>query len=191
MMGKMVIISAPSGAGKTTIVRYISSRIPSLGFSISATSRGPRDGEIDGVDYYFLTVDTFKRKIDSGEFVEWEEVYPGHYYGTLSCEIDRIWNSGNHIIFDVDVKGGINLKKRFGEAAISIFIMPPSIKELENRIRLRGKDCDEKVRMRVEKAAIELEDASNFDVIIINDSLEKAQNEAIKIIQVFIDRENK
>jgi len=136
--GKLVIISAPSGAGKTTIVKYLMEKIPALGFSVSATSRTPREGESDGVDYHFLTADDFRTKIDQGLFAEWEEVYPDHYYGTLLSEIERLRSMGKHLVFDVDVKGGINLKSRFGSEALSLFIMPPSIEELESRLRPEG-----------------------------------------------------
>lgn len=185
--GKLVIISAPSGAGKTTIVKHIMEKIPALGFSVSATSRTPREGESDGVDYHFLTADDFRSKIDQGLFVEWEEVYPGQYYGTLLSEIERLRNLGKHLVFDVDVKGGINLKQRFGKDALSLFIMPPSVKELESRLRLRGKDSEEKIRIRVEKAAEELTDAPNFDVIVINDDLNEAQNRVINTINAFLN----
>jgi guanylate kinase len=185
--GKLVIISAPSGAGKTTIVKYIMEKNPALGFSVSATSRAPREGESDGVDYHFLTVDDFRSKIDQGLFVEWEEVYPGQYYGTLLSEIERLRSMGKHLVFDVDVKGGINLKRQFGNDAISLFIMPPSVQELESRLRLRGKESEEKIRMRVEKAAIELNDAAMFDVIVVNDNLNKAQNQALDTINTFLN----
>lgn len=188
--GKLVIISAPSGAGKTTIVKYIMGKIPALGFSVSATSRAPRAGESDGVDYHFLTVDDFRTKIEQGLFAEWEEVYPGQYYGTLLSEIERLRNLGNHLVFDVDVKGGINLKRRFGNDALSLFIMPPSIMALESRLRLRGKECEEKIRMRVEKAAIELTDATKFDVIVINDDLNHALNEVLITINKFLNSDS-
>lgn len=187
MKGKMVIISAPSGAGKTTIVKHIISQVPTLGFSVSATSRKPRSDEVDGVDYYFLTSEDFRKRIDSGEFFEWEEVYPDHYYGTPKSEINRIWNQGKHIIFDVDVMGGRNLKRLSGDSSISLFIMPPSIKELENRLRLRAKDSEEKIRIRVEKAVEEISYASDFDTIIINDDIESAKSEAVTIILNFLN----
>lgn len=185
--GKLVIISAPSGAGKTTIVKYIMEKNRALGFSVSATSRAPRAGESDGVDYHFLTVDDFTKKIDQGLFVEWEEVYPGQYYGTLLSEIERLRSMGKHLVFDVDVKGGINLKRKFGNDAISLFIMPPSVKELESRLRLRGKESEEKIRMRVEKAAIELTDSALFDFIVVNDNLTQAQDQALDIINAFLN----
>jgi len=187
MQGKMVIVSAPSGAGKTTIVKHIISEIPSLAFSVSAASRAPRAGEIDGVDYYFLSAADFRKKIDAGDFYEWEEVYPDQYYGTLKSEIERIWDLGKHIIFDVDVKGGITLKNLSQDHALSLFIMPPSIDELENRLRLRAKDSEQKIRIRVEKAVEEIGFARHFDAIIINDDLENAKTEATDIILNFLN----
>jgi guanylate kinase len=186
--GKLVIISAPSGAGKTTIVKYLMEKIPALGFSVSATSRAPRVGESDGVDYYFLSADDFRTKIDQGLFAEWEEVYPDQYYGTLLSEIERLRSMGKHLVFDVDVKGGINLKSRYGSEALSLFIMPPSIEELESRLRLRAKDSDEKIRIRVEKAAEELTDAARFDVIVVNDDLNHAKKRALDTINKFLNQ---
>ena len=188
MQGKMVIISAPSGAGKTTIVRHIMCSIPNLGFSVSATSRAPRAGEIDGVDYYFLTSADFRRKIEAGEFFEWEEVYPDQFYGTLKSEIDRIWNQGKHIIFDVDVMGGRTLKRLSGDSSISLFIMPPSIDELEKRLRLRAKDSEEKIQIRIEKADDEIRYATDFDTIILNDDIELAKEEAVTTIINFLNK---
>ena len=187
MDGKMVIVSAPSGAGKTTIVSHITGRIDSLGFSVSATTRAPRRGEIHGKDYWFMTWAEFRKGIENGEFVEWEEVYSGYLYGTLSSEIDRLWAEGRNIIFDVDVKGGINLKRIYGEKALAIFVMPPSVDELEKRLRLRGKDSEEKIRMRVDKAIEEISFASRFDEVIINDDLETAKSEAIAVVTGFLN----
>ncbi|MBE0674439.1 MAG: guanylate kinase [Bacteroidales bacterium] len=187
MPGKMIIVSAPSGAGKTTIVKYITDNIPSLGFSVSATSRPPRKGETDGKDYYFLSASGFKDGIERGDFVEWEEVYHGHYYGTLKSEVERIWADGMNIIFDVDVKGGIALKRLYADKALSLFIMPPNIEELEKRLRLRGKESEEKIRMRVDKAAEEIGYAGRFDEIIINDDLATAQMKALEIIENFLN----
>jgi guanylate kinase len=187
MKGKMVIISAPSGAGKTTIVRHVMNMIPTLGFSVSATSRIPRVGETDGVDYYFLTSAAFRKKIEAGEFFEWEEVYPDQFYGTLNSEIDRIWNQGKHIIFDVDVMGGRTLKRLSGDSAISLFIMPPSIDELKKRLRLRAKDSEEKIQIRIQKAADEIRYATDFDTIILNDDIELAKEEAISAITKFLN----
>jgi len=185
--GKAVIISAPSGAGKSTIIRHLLDSGLNLEFSVSATTRQPREGEKDGVDYYFLTVEEFKNKIRNGEFVEWEEVYENHFYGTLRCELERIWSKNKHVLFDVDVKGGISLKKIFGNRALSIFIMPPSIKELEERLKKRGTDSPEKIRIRIEKAGVEMQSAGMFDKIVVNEDLEKAKKEAYSIIKNFLD----
>ena len=188
-MGKCIIFSAPSGAGKTTIVRYLLSRSElQLDFSVSATSRRPREGEKDGVDYYFLTREQFQEKIRNGEFIEWEEVYEGTFYGTLKKEIERIWARGCHVVFDVDVKGGLNLKKKFGSQALLIFVMPPSIEELERRLRLRSTDDEKVIRERVKKAEEELKYAPQFDVRLVNDSLEKTLKEAYAIVAQFIAR---
>jgi guanylate kinase len=187
MQGKMIIISAPSGSGKTTIVKYIMSLVPNFGFSVSATSRPPREGEKDGTDYFFMSPEEFRNGIITNRFAEWEEVYPGHYYGTLNSEIERIWSEGRHIIFDVDVKGGLSLKKAFGDKALSLFIMPPDIDALGKRLRMRGKDSEEKIEMRVAKAEHELTFAGEFDRVIINDILEIAQAEALKTVTEFLN----
>ena len=186
MEGKLVIISAPSGAGKTTIVRHLLSSGLNLSFSISATTRPLRGEEIDGKDYFFLTVPEFKKKINNNEFVEWEEVYKDLLYGTLKSELERIWREGNHVLFDVDVQGGINLKKKFGANAIAIFIMPPSVDELANRLNQRGTDNPEKIRIRVEKAKEELQLSHQFDFIIVNDQLDKAQKEVTNKVASFL-----
>lgn len=186
MKGKLVIISAPSGAGKTTIVRHLLESGLNLAFSVSATTRPIRSNEEEGKDYYFMSVEIFRERISRGEFVEWEEVYKDHLYGTLKSEIERIWNNGNHVLFDVDVQGGINLKKLFGDEAVSLFIMPPSLEELEKRLVKRATDKPEKIRMRLEKAAEEMKMAGEFDHIIINIKLEQAQNEAYNLVSVFI-----
>jgi guanylate kinase len=186
MEGKLVIISAPSGAGKTTIVKHLLDSGLNLAFSISATTRALRGKEKDGVDYFFLSVPEFRNRIEKNEFVEWEEVYNDLLYGTLKSEIERIWANGNHVVFDVDVKGGLNLKKIFGEKAIAIFIMPPSVNELENRLKGRGTDSPEKIKMRLDKSHEELKLADQFDYVIINDSLDKAKAEAVRIITGFL-----
>lgn len=186
MKGKLIIISAPSGAGKSTIVNHLLEKGLRLEFSISATTRKPRGDEKDGKEYYFLSVDDFKKKVADDEFVEWEEVYEGMMYGTLRSELERIWKKGNHVLFDVDVKGGMNLKKLFTLEAISIFIMPPSVGELERRLIKRGVDSTEKIRMRVAKAREEMDFASEFDYIVINDDLEEAKGETFKIVTEFI-----
>lgn len=185
-MGKLVIFSAPSGSGKTTIVRELLKRFPQFEFSISATSRQPRGKEQNGVDYHFMTNEEFKARVERGEFVEWEEVYAGTCYGTLKSEMERIWAKGNIIIFDVDVMGGINLKKLFGEDACSMFIMPPSIEELERRLRGRGTDAEEVIQKRIAKAEFELSKAPEFDHIVVNDVLEDAVEEATAIITKFL-----
>jgi guanylate kinase len=186
MAGKLVIISAPSGAGKTTIVKHLLESGLNLAFSVSATTRQLRGNESNGVDYFFLTVADFKKKIDNNEFVEWEEVYKDLFYGTLKSELDRIWANGQHVLFDVDVKGAINLKNKFGTDAIAIFIMPPSVEELENRLLKRATDTKEKIRIRVEKAKEELNLANQFDTIIVNHQLDKAKEETLKLVSSFL-----
>jgi guanylate kinase len=188
MKGKLVIISAPSGAGKTTIVKHLLDSGLNLAFSVSATTRSLRGNEKDGVDYFFLTVDEFRKKIDNMEFVEWEEVYKDLFYGTLESELQRIWAEGNHVLFDVDVKGGISLKNKFGKDAIAIFIMPPSVGELENRLVKRGTDSPEKIRIRVDKAAEEIKLAEQFDIVLVNHQLDKAKEEALNIVSSFLKR---
>lgn len=185
-MGKLVIFSAPSGSGKTTIVRELLKLFPQFEFSISATSRQPRGEEQHGVDYYFLTNEEFKERVARDEFVEWEEVYQGTCYGTLKSEMERIWSKGNVIVFDVDVMGGINLKRLFGEDACSIFIMPPSIEELERRLRGRGTDSEEVILKRINKAEFELSKSDEFDFTVVNDVLADAVDEASKIIENFL-----
>jgi guanylate kinase len=188
MNGKLVIISAPSGAGKTTIVKHLLDNGLNLSFSVSATTRAKRDNETDGEDYFFLTVQEFKNRIKNNEFVEWEEVYKDLLYGTLKSELERIWAIGKNVIFDVDVKGGISLKNKFGTDAIAIFIMPPSVAELENRLIKRATDTPEKIRIRVEKAKDELKFADQFDTVIVNHQLDKAKEETLKIVSSFIGR---
>jgi len=189
MEGKLIIISAPSGAGKTTIVKTLLKSGLRLEFSISATTRLKRENESDGIDYYFLPVDEFKKRVNNDEFVEWEEVYKDHFYGTLKKEMERIWSNGNNALFDVDVKGGINIKKIFGKKSLSIFIMPPSVDELEKRLVARGTDKAEKIRMRVEKAKEELLLSKQFDHIVVNDVLERAIDETVKLIAAFIGKD--
>lgn len=183
---KLVIVSAPSGAGKTTIVRHLLDCDPGLEFSVSATSRLPRTGEIHGKDYFFLAEADFRRKIEEEAFVEWEEVYSGILYGTLKCEIERIWQSGHSVIFDVDVIGGLNLKKIFGEKALALFIMPPSVEALHRRLRGRSTEPEEKILTRIAKADYELSFAPQFDKIIINDDLTTAFREAEKSVGEFL-----
>lgn len=187
--GKCIIFSAPSGAGKTTIVRYLLREIPELEFSISAASRQPRGREVHGLDYHFLTVDDFKNKIKSNEFVEWEEVYKDNYYGTLKSEVNKAWKKERVIVFDVDAQGGINLKKIFGDNALSIFINPPSLFVLEQRLKNRRTETPDQIDMRLTKAEEELSYANHFDYVLLNDNLEKACYEIKNIISKFIYNE--
>ena len=186
MQGKLVIISAPSGAGKTTIVKQLLNSDLNLEFSVSATTRSPRPGERDGEDYYFFSVEEFRTRIKNDEFIEWEEVYKDHYYGTLKSVIDRILNKGSYVIFDVDAKGGVNLKNKFGNQSVALFIMPPSVKELEMRLINRGKDSPEDIKMRIEKAETEMKLANQFDFVIVNRELDRAIKETVAIISSFL-----
>lgn len=185
-MGKVIIFSAPSGAGKTTIVRELLQHFPQFEFSVSATSRAPRGTERDGVDYYFLTPEAFAEAVAQDRFVEWEEVYKGTCYGTLRSEVERIWAKGHVIVFDVDVMGGLNLKRIFGADACSIFIMPPSIEELRRRLVGRATDAPEVIERRVAKAEFELTKAPGFDHVVVNDVLEDAVRETSRIVEQFI-----
>ena len=184
--GKLIIFSAPSGSGKTTIVKRLLSTFPQFEFSISATSRQPRGEERDGVDYFFLTQEEFKQKVVEDAFVEWEEVYNGTCYGTLRSEMERIWAKGNVIIFDVDVLGGINLKRIFGQNACSIFIKAPSVEALRERLIGRGTDSMETIEKRVAKAEFELSKAAEFDFTVVNDSLDEAVARTENIIKDFL-----
>lgn len=183
---KLIIFSAPSGSGKTTIVRELLKRFDCFEFSISATSRQPRGQEQNGIDYYFMSNDEFRSRVERDEFVEWEEVYAGTCYGTLKSEMERIWSNGHVIIFDVDVMGGINLKQLFGDNACSIFIMPPSVEELERRLRDRGTDAEEVIAKRIAKAEFELSKATEFDFKVVNDDLQTAVDETAAIITNFL-----
>ena len=185
-MSKLIIFSAPSGSGKTTIVKEIMKQYPNLKFSISATTRPMRKGEQNGVDYHFLSPEEFKKKIKKNEFAEWEEVYTDRFYGTLNSEIERIWQQGNHVVFDVDVKGGLNLKKHFAEKALAIFVKAPSIQELEKRLKARATDSREDIKSRVEKAEYEMSFAPQFDKIIINDKLQEAVEKTSLLIAEFL-----
>jgi len=187
--GKVIIFSAPSGAGKTTIVKSILAAFPILEFSVSATSRPPREGEIHGKDYYFLSADIFREKIQNQEFLEWEEVYANSFYGTLKSEPTRIWEKGNQVIFDVDVIGGINIKKLFAQNALSIFVMPPSLEVLEQRLINRGTETPQSLKKRIDKAAHEMSFAAKFDKIVINDQLQAAVNETIAMIKEFLEKD--
>jgi len=185
---KAILFSAPSGSGKTTIIREILKRFDCFEFSISATSRPARQGEKDGVDYYFLTPEEFEKRVDEGLFLEWEEVYAGTRYGTLKSEIDRIWDNGHVIIFDVDVNGGMNIKKYFGSEALALFVMPPSIEVLEMRLRNRGTETEEAITKRLARSAAELKMSDRFDVTILNDDLNHAVDETQRVINNYLSR---
>ena len=187
--GKCVIFSAPSGAGKTTIVHHLLAQNIGLEFSVSACSRDPRPNEIDGKDYYFLGVEKFKYKIKEDAFVEWEEVYKDNFYGTLKSEVERIWRNGHSVIFDVDVIGGLNLKKIFGENALAVFVEPPSVEELENRLRGRSTETEDKITQRLAKAREEISFSDQFDSILINDTLDTACAEAEILVKNFLHTE--
>ena len=189
MSNKVVIFSAPSGSGKSTIVHHILGLHPEMEFSISAASRAPRGTEQDGVDYYFLTEEAFRQKIAEDGFVEYEEVYPGSFYGTLKSEVERIWEQGHVIVFDVDVKGGINLKKYFGSKALSVFIQAPSVEELRRRLVLRNTDSAEAIERRVAKAAEEMTYAPQFDHLLVNDDLQTAFREAEELVDNFLQKD--
>lgn len=188
MKGKAIIFSAPSGAGKTTIVHSLLDRMSSLRFSTSATTRSQRPNEINGRDYHFLTLDDFRSKKENGELLEWEEVYSDTFYGTLKSEVERIWNDGNHVIFDVDVKGGLKLKKIFGNKALSIFVKVPSPEVLKERLLNRNTENEKSLKMRVEKAFQEMTEEKNFDITVVNDDLDLAINEAEMKVKEFINR---
>jgi guanylate kinase len=184
--GKLIVFSAPSGSGKTTLVRYLLEQDIPFGFSISATSRLPRGAEQDGVDYYFLTEATFREKIAQNAFLEYEEVYSGTFYGTLRTEVERLWASAKHVLFDIDVVGGLNIKQQFPEECLALFVQPPSLEELEKRLRGRGTDSEETIQQRLAKAKEELAYAPQFDRVIVNDNLETAQQEVRKAIEEFL-----
>lgn len=188
-MGKLIIFSAPSGSGKSTIINYLLTQDLNLAFSISATSRPPRGSEQNGVEYFFLTPEEFKAKIDANEFLEYEEVYPGRFYGTLKSQVEVQSAQGQTVIFDVDVKGGVNIKKYYGERALSIFIQPPSIEELRRRLEKRGTDAPEVIDSRVKRAEFELSYAPLYDVVIVNDDLQTALAEALAVVKNFLNDE--
>lgn len=182
-MKGVFIFSAPSGSGKTTILKQIFEKFPNLfGFSVSATNRPARDGEIDGRDYYFLSDNQMKEKIANGDFLEWEQVYEGRYYGTLKSELDRIWSEGKVVVFDVDVKGGINIKNMLKDEAFAIFIMPPSVEELKKRLEGRNTETAESLQQRLARAEMEISKSDNFDTVILNDDLTLAVNEVEKCV---------
>jgi len=189
MKGKMLIVSAPSGSGKSTIVQWLMREHPELKlyFSISCTSRAPRGSEQDGVEYFFLTPDAFKEKIQNNEFLEYEEVYADRFYGTLKQQVENQRNQGQNVVFDVDVKGGVNIKKYYGDEALSLFIQPPSVEELRKRLIGRATDTPEAIEQRLAKAEYELTFAPQFDCVIVNDDLEIAKQEALKTIKSFLD----
>ena len=186
-MGKLIVISAPSGAGKTSVVHYLLNKIPGLSFSISACSREKRENEIEGKDYYFLGVEGFKNKIKEGAFLEWEEVYENQFYGTLESEVDRISNSGKTVIFDVDVVGGLNIKKQFAKDCLAIFIMPPSVDILRERLRDRGSESAESLQIRLNNAEQEILRSNEFDMVILNDIFSVACQETEDVVTKFIN----
>lgn len=188
MAGKLIIFSAPSGSGKSTIINYLLTQNLNLVFSISATSRAPRGTEQNGVEYFFLTPEEFKQRIANDEFLEYEEVYKDRFYGTLKAQVEKQLAAGQNVIFDVDVVGGCNIKKFYGDRALSVFIQPPSLEELRKRLTGRGTDAPEVIESRLAKATFELSYAGKFDVVIVNDNLEKAQAEALKTIRDFIQQ---
>ncbi len=185
--GKLIVFSAPSGSGKTTIVRHLlEQKELHLDFSISATSRQKRGEEIDGKDYYFLTPEDFQAKIDADEFIEYEEVYKDNFYGTLKSELERIWAKGKHVIFDIDVIGGLNIKRQFPKNTLAIFVSPPSVEELERRLRYRQTETEEQIQMRLAKAEREIAESSKFDIILKNYDLEIAKNDAYKLVSDYL-----
>ena len=184
--GKLIIFSAPSGSGKSTLVQYLLKEVQGFDFSISATSRAPRGSEKHGVDYYFLSTEVFQQRVADEAFLEWEEVYPGTCYGTLKNEVEKSWETGNAVGFDIDVVGGKNLKALYGERALALFIQAPSIEELERRLITRGTDSSDKIKQRIEKASWEMEQAAFFDHTIINDNLDRAKAEAKKLLIEFL-----
>lgn len=186
--GKLLIFSAPSGAGKTTIVKHLLEKDFGLKFSVSATSRAPRSNEKHGIDYYFLTPDEFKERIENHEFLEWEEVYPGVFYGTLLSEVERIRSEGKHVVFDVDVVGGLNIKKYYENEALAVFVQPPSVEVLRNRLINRSSDSTEVIATRVAKAEYELTFAPKFDVVLVNDRIDDAFREVESIVSQFISK---
>jgi len=185
--GKLIVFSAPSGSGKTTIVHHLlNQKELNLDFSISATSRTKRGSEVDGKDYHFISLEQFKKHIEADEFVEWEEVYRDNFYGTLKSEVERIWASGKHAIFDIDVIGGLRVKKKFPEKTLAVFVKAPSLEVMEQRLRARKTDSEEKIRERIAKAEKEIEYASRFDVVLVNDDLEQTKKEAEALVGNFI-----
>lgn len=189
--GKLFVFSAPSGSGKTTIVKHLLNQEDlNLEFSISCTTRAPRGEEIDGTDYYFISWEKFKQHIKSEDFVEWEEVYTDNFYGTLKKEVERIWEKGKHVIFDIDVAGGLRIKKKFPEETLAVFVKPPSVDELKRRLKQRSTESEDKINMRIAKAHVELATAPQFDIIIKNYDLDTAKEEAYQLVKEFINKSN-
>jgi guanylate kinase len=187
--GKLLVFSAPSGSGKTTIVRHLLAQPDlNLEFSISCTTRAPRGEEIDGKDYYFISWDEFKKHIKAEEFVEWEEVYTDNFYGTLKAEVERIWALGKHVIFDIDVAGGLRIKHKFPNETLAVFVKPPSVDELKRRLKQRSTESEDKINMRIAKASVELATAPQFDTIIKNYDLEVAKQDAYQLVKDFINK---
>ena len=187
--GKLIIFSAPSGSGKTTLVRHLLAQDElNLAFSVSATSRAPRGDEQEGVHYYYKTAEEFKQHIKNEDFIEWEEVYRDHFYGTIKSEVERLWAQGKHVIFDIDVAGGLRIKKKFPERTLAVFVKPPSVDELKRRLKERSTEPEEKINMRIAKASVELATAPQFDLILRNDDLETAKKEAVALVRQFLDQ---
>ena len=186
-MRKVVIFSAPSGSGKSTIVSHLLGLGLGLEFSIAATSRAPRGQERDGREYYFFTAEEFRRRVDAGEFLEWEEVYEGCYYGTLKSELERIWAKGHTVVFDVDVAGGVNIKRMFGERALAVFVQAPSVEELRRRLEGRGTDSPERIEQRLAKAEYEMTFRDRFDAVVVNDRLDEALADAERKVRAFLE----
>ena len=186
-VGKLIVFSAPSGSGKTTIVHHLLKQEElNLDFSISATSRDKRGSEVDKKDYYFISLKEFQQHVDNDDFIEWEEVYTNNFYGTLKEEVERIWKLGKHVIFDIDVVGGLRIKEKFPKQTLAVFVQPPSIEEMERRLRNRQTDSEDKIKERVEKAEKELKFAEKFDVILINNDLNTAKKDAHNLVENFI-----
>lgn len=184
--GKLLIITAPSGAGKTTVVHDLLQHFPNLAFSVSATTRKQREHETDGVDYYFIDVDTFKQRVSAGEFAEWEEVYPGKLYGTLKSEMTRLWLQDKCVVFDIDVLGALNLKAQYPDDSLSVFIAPPSLEVLESRLRGRGTETEETIQIRLSRAKMELSQQEKFDFVVVNDDLSVACANVRKAVENFL-----
>lgn len=184
--GKLIVLSAPSGSGKTTLVHHLLSTSLPLGFSVSATSRGPRTHEVEGVDYYFLSTEVFQQKISADAFVEYEEVYSGTFYGTYRSEIERLWTAQKQVLFDIDVKGGLNIKKQYPDQTLALFVAPPSEAVLEDRLRSRGTETEKKIQQRLAKAANEISHAKDFDLILVNDDLTLAKQELTRLVKEFL-----